>query len=154
MSDRDTVLRVAASQVNVTECPPNSNAGLKVEEYLSSVGLAKGNPWCAAFVYWVGRFALGAKWPLPKTGGCATLGDHATAHGLMALKPQAGDVFLIYFPSLKRFAHTGFVVSVEGTTCTTIEGNTSGAGSREGWGVFQRTRTLGTKDRVIRWTVG
>ena len=46
------VLEVAASQIGVTEVPPNSNRGPKVDEYLRSVGL---NPeghnysWCAIF---------------------------------------------------------------------------------------------------------
>ena len=33
----------------------------------------------------------------------------------------------------------------------TYEGNTSGAGEREGWMVASKTRTLGRRDRLIRW---
>ena len=150
MTDRELVLWIARSQVNVTEVPPNTNKGLKVEDYLATVGLSPGQPWCAAFVAWVGVYALGGRWPVPKVGGCALLGEWAAKKGLLKTTPEAGDVFLLYFPKLKRFAHTGFILSA-GTECVTVEGNTSGAGSREGWGVFERKRTFGPDDRFIRW---
>ena len=50
-----TVLRVAASQVGVSEVPPGSNRGPEVDGYLRAVGLDPEQwsyPWCAAFVYW------------------------------------------------------------------------------------------------------
>lgn len=151
MTSIERVLFVASTQVNVTECPPNTNSGLKVEEYLDTVGLTKGQPWCAAFVAWCGRVALKQGWPLPLVGGCQTLYEKADAKGLIRTAPAVGDVFLLWFPKLNRFAHTGFVEAVAGAQVTTVEGNTSGAGSREGWGVFRRTRTFGPQDRFIRW---
>jgi hypothetical protein len=116
---------------------------------LQVTGLGPGYPWCAAFVAHVGKSALGAKWPLPLTAGCAVLGDFAKSRGLLVETPEVGDVFLVYFPSLKRYAHTGFVLGLNGST---IEGNTSGGGSREGWGVFARSRAWKPQDRFIRWT--
>lgn len=151
MTDLERVLFVAATQVNVTECPPNTNSGLKVEEYLETVGLLKGQPWCAAFVAWCGRVALKKAWPLPLTGGCQALHVWAKGKGWIVEQPAVGDVFLIWFPKLNRFGHTGFIEAIAGGTITTVEGNTSGAGSREGWGVFRRTRRFGTDDRFIRW---
>ena len=65
---------------------------------------------------------------------------------------RSGDIFLVWFPSLKRFGHTGLVLSRNPDgSLETREGNTSGAGSREGWMVADRTRTLGKFDRVVRW---
>lgn len=151
MTEIERVLFVAATQVNVTECPPNTNSGLKVEEYLETVGLTKGQPWCAAFVAWCGRVALKKDWPLPLTGGCQALSVAAQAKGWQVERPAVGDVFLLWFPKLNRFAHTGFIEAITGKQITTLEGNTSGAGSREGWGVFRRTRSFGTADRFIRW---
>lgn len=155
MTDLEKLLFVADTQLNVTEVPPGSNGGLKVEEYQALVGLKKGDPWCAAFVNWCGNKALGERWPLPRVGGCATLGAWGKRERKLVDSPQPGDVFLLYFPSLTRFAHTGFVIreaaSGNGGAYETIEGNTSGAGSREGWGVFRRIRTFGPQDRFIRW---
>ena len=146
------VLAAAASEVGVTEVPPGSNAGPKVEAYLNTVHLAKGNPWCAAFVAWVGTQVMGADWPVPLVGGCATLGDWSRAQGVRFIKPKVGDVFLLYFAKMGRFAHTGFVETGpdESGRWGTIEGNTSGGGSREGWGVFRQRRMFGAKDRFIR----
>lgn len=151
MTDVERVLFVADTQVNVSECPANSNAGPKVEEYLGEVGLPKGNPWCAAFVAWCGRVALKERWPLLKTGGCQALYQDSERKGLVVTSPRAGDVFLLWFPKLNRFAHTGFVVEAKGGGWVTVEGNTSGGGSREGWIVARRTRVFAAADRFIRW---
>ena len=155
MTIQEKIIRLlvtARTQVNVTECPPKSNRGLKVEDYLASCGLGGGYPWCAAFVRWAGKAALGDEWPVPAMAGCASLGEWAASQGRLVKTPVRGVVFLMYYSSMQRFAHTGFVVepSPQGGW-TTIEGNTSGGGSREGWGVFQRTRTFGEHDRFIRW---
>lgn len=144
----DIVLRVAAEAEGACESPPNTNSGPFVERVLAGVGLKKGDPWCAAWVYDVGRKALGERWPLPKTGGCAILGEFAQAQGILRGTPEIGDVFLIYHAELKRFAHTGFIV---GPNNDTLSGNTSGAGSREGWLVGRRVWRFSPEDRFIRW---
>ena len=150
----ERVLFIADTQVLVTETPANTNTGPKVEEYLKSVGLAKGNPWCAAAVAWCGVKALGAHWPLPLTGSCQQLYEKAKAKNLVRSSPEIGDVFLLWFPKLNRFAHTGFIEKAGPKLYewTTIEGNTSGAGSREGWGCFRRTRSFNPEDRFVRWS--
>jgi hypothetical protein len=38
--------------------------------------------------------------------------------------------------------HAGIVVSINGSNIETIEGNTDGSGSREGDGVYRRTRKI------------
>ena len=146
----DAVLAAARALLFVREEPPNTNAGQAVEAMLKVTGLGKGYPWCAAFVAHVGQSALGLRWPLPLTASCAKLGEFARAHGALVDRPEPGDVFLLYYPSLKRFAHTGFVL--DPATGATVEGNTSGGGSREGWGVFARSRVWKPEDRFIRWT--
>lgn len=154
----ERVLATALAFEDFTE-QGGENAGQVVERMLKGVGLVKGQPWCAAYVYHVGFNALryfdksGSLWGLPKTGGCAVLGDFATKRGILEATPQVGDVFLIYFDNMHRFAHTGFILAdLGGGRYRTIEGNTSGGGSREGWGVFVRERTFKTKDRFVRWT--
>lgn len=45
------VRQIYTSQIGIREKP--SNRGAEVEQYLRYANLAKGNPWCAAFVCWV-----------------------------------------------------------------------------------------------------
>ena len=148
----DLVLRVSAKSNGASEHPPNTNSGPYVERVQKVTGNHKGDPWCASEVADTGRTALGSAWPLPLTGGCQALADFAKAQGVRFLKPERGDVFLVWHPELNRFAHTGFVVrvAIDGT-CVTHEGNTSGGGSREGWLKAERTRQFKPADRFIRW---
>lgn len=151
----DLVLRVAKSRVGACEVPANSNAGPFVERVLKNVGLGKGYPWCAADVFDIGTIALDDRWPLPKTASCAALGEFATAHNILVEKPQRGDVFLLWekVGGVWRFAHTGFVELVHADgACDTSEGNTNGAGSRDGWLHWEKTRYFAAKDRFVRWT--
>lgn len=149
LSPVDVVVKVALEAEGASEVPPNTNSGPFVERVLKGVGLQKGQPWCAAFVYNVGVQALGAQWPLPQTGGCQVLADYAKLHGVLTVDIEVGDVFLIWHPELSRFAHTGFIV---GPNHLTLSGNTSGAGSREGWLVGRRTWSFTAQDRFIRWS--
>lgn len=153
MTDIERVLSEARKTIGVRE-RGGSNCGPEVESYLASVGLAPGSPWCAAWLHWVGRAALGTRWPLPRTGSCWELGGFAVGHSVRYVRPQVGDVFLLYFPRLGRFGHTGFVTGVagDGSAYDTIEGNSNDEGSREGVEVCARVRTIGPQDRFIRWT--
>jgi hypothetical protein len=149
----DLVLRVSSKSIGASEIPANTNSGPYVERVLKRVGLSKGDPWCAAEVYDTGATALGALWPLPATGGCQAIYEWAIAHNCVVKTPQRGDVFLVWHPELKRFGHTGFVITVgPDGSCETDEGNTSGGGSREGWLKARRTRRFAPADRFIRWT--
>lgn len=154
----DLVLLVAAKSEGASEIPADTNSGPYVERVLRRVGLKKGKPWCAAEVADTGALALGSVWPLPLTGGCQVLYEFARKRAVVYDTPERGDVFLIWHPELERFAHTGFVTSVNPDgTCNTREGNTSGGGSREGWIVSARgtdgskPRRFAREDRFIRW---
>lgn len=146
----DLVLRCSAAAEGACESPPGSNAGPYVERVLTRVGLKKGDPWCIAHVSDVGADALGAAWPLPLVGGCVTLAEFAIAKKILFESPEIGDVFLIWHEELGRFAHGGFVIGADNDTRS---GNTSGAGSRDGWLVGRRRWTFTPKDRFIRWSL-
>jgi hypothetical protein len=155
------LIQVAVSYANMTEQRDRGgdNHGQVVEYFLKGCSLGPGYPWCAAFVAHCGRYAfadpatLQTKWPLPRTASCVELGKFAKAKNVLTASPQRGDLFLVYYPAKSRFAHTGIVIQVNGDgSCLTIEGNTSGGGSREGWGVFVRTRHFTPRDRFVRWT--
>lgn len=157
LSPIDLVLKVAAASVGASEHPPNTNRGPYVERVLKVVGLPPGQPWCAAQVADTGVTALGRLWPLPLTGSCQALNDFALSHKIRFLKPERGDVFLVWHPELGRFAHTGFIETVGSqflnNQALTLEGNTSGGGSREGWMKAERTRTFKPEDRFVRWVM-
>lgn len=144
------------------------NRGQMVEQFLRSVHLPPGQPWCAAFVHYVGHSAhydhlsRRSSWPLPATGSCEALARAARTLGVLRDDPQVGDVFLLYSKLRRRFIHTGIVVGVEDEErtrdrdvhrCLTVEGNTNDDGSAEGHSTLCKLRTFREADghRFIRW---
>jgi hypothetical protein len=145
------VLAVAAGQLHVRENPPDSNRGPEVDVYLRNVGLEpRGNDysWCAAFVYWCFTQASkkGAN-PAVKTAGVLKHWSEAGKAGTRRILAKdamenpglikPGFIFILNSGGGK--GHTGLVEKVDGGILTTIEGNTNGAGSREGGGVYRLT---------------
>ena len=150
-----------------------NNRGLMVERFLAGVGQAAGQPWCAAFVYHVGFWShydhagRRSSWPLPATASCWVLGDFANKRQVLMDEPMEGDVFLVWKPSIARFAHTGIVARVRATgkspagnvwfDCDTIEGNSNEEGDRDANAVVRRVRRFqqhlggGRGDRFVRW---
>jgi lysozyme family protein len=147
------VIDVARSEIGVTEDPPGSNRGTKVEAYLASVGLGGGHPWCAAFVYWCFEQAakeLGIDNPCIKTAGVLDHWSSARKQGIRCithiqashdpLMVQPGMIFVIDTGDPGGAGHTGLVERVDGGKLVTIEGNTNNKGGREGIGVFRRNK--------------
>lgn len=144
-----THLDIAAKLSFVKEAT-NHNDGPWVEAILRVVDCHKGDPWCAAFVHFCLAIATGGKAPLPATASCEALHQFAKTHGMLVTEPQAGDVFLVLTPQ-GHAHHTGFCTSAaSGGRVGTIEGNTNTDGSREGWGVFARSRALSPQLAFIR----
>lgn len=145
MSVRDEALRVALSQVGVRETSRNS--GPEVDSYLASVELGPGYSWCAAFVHWsfvTGAASIQQPNPCPHTAGALRLWDLCPATW-QTQEPEPGDVFVI--DHMHGLGHVGFVVRAyidvdagNVPMLETCEGNTNGGGSREGDGVYRRTR--------------
>jgi hypothetical protein len=59
-------------------------------------------------------------------------------------KAQAGDI-VVY-----DFSHVGIVIQDKGSRIITVEGNTNGAGSREGDGVYRKDRPKSIARNFIR----
>lgn len=144
---------IYSSQVGVREQPVGSNWGPQVGTYLKSVKVNAPAPWCAAFVHWC----------LDRAGIANTVTAWSpTAHnaknivyyqGKFRQDPAPGDVFTLYFPKLRRIAHTGFFDRrINATIYCTVEGNTNEAGSREGDGVMRRYRSFRATWSVTRWS--
>lgn len=135
-------LQIAISQLGVEEMPKGSNAGPAVEKYLKSVGLGKGYAWCMAFAYFCYKEAstqLGIPNPLYKTAG--VLMQWNKSPHLQSKTPVPGCLFIMDYGGGK--GHTGFVEKIlPGGKIQTIEGNTNDDGSREGYEVCRRERTI------------
>jgi len=144
------VLEIAKSQIGVKEDPPGSNRGKKVEEFLGSVSLSGGYPWCAAFVYWCFEKAcseLKMTNPLVKTGSCMTHWNKTAGNKILTgdaiLNPALIEPGFVFIISLgKGKGHTGIVTSVSDGYINTIEGNTNTGHSAEGVGVFELRRKI------------
>ena len=136
---RDQVQKTYVSKIGVREAT-GRNDGKDVEAYLKYVWLAKGQPWCAAFVSWTfGQHGI----KKPRSGGCVQLmeqGKTIFIKNKASQIPQKGDVFFIWFANKKRVAHTGFIDQWGDDIVITVEGNTNEAGSREGDGVYKKRR--------------
>jgi hypothetical protein len=152
---------IALSQVGVEEID-GTNCGPMVNQFKAATNLPPTEPWpwCAAFVCWVVREAM------KKAGGTYTFQRPTTAgawdfenwskrqdDSTQTRKPHGGDIKagdIVIF----TFSHIGIAVEdADGSTVVTVEGNTDSAGSREGGGVFRKTRPLSKIRSRIRFTV-
>lgn len=145
---RDKLQKVYTSQIGVKEATGN-NDGHEVEAYLATTGLGKGYPWCAAFVSWVfeqeGLDRPKTPWTpalFPKVAVIWPDGGRT---------PQKSDVFGIYFKSIDRIGHAGFIESWGSNFVVSVEGNTNDNGSSEGDGVYRKRRRTKTIHVVADW---
>lgn len=139
----EPIIAIAQSQIGVMEATGN-NDGAKVEAYLATTGLKKGEPWCAAFISWVFKQA-GYEQP-------ATAWSPALFPAPRQVKsPAPGMLFGIYFKSLQRISHCGIIERINGNFIIGIEGNTNLNGSRDGNGVHRRLRHTKTIYRYADW---
>lgn len=156
---------IATEEIGVKE--QGNNSGAKIREYQACTTLRPAAwPWCAAFVCWVidqwleeprsvawlnlktlspekwrPRTALAygfLEWAKDRPSTTEILSDKA--------KTRAGDI-VVY-----DFSHVGIVIRDLGSKIVTVEGNTNGAGSREGDGVYQKTRNKSIARNFIRIT--
>lgn len=151
---RDQVAATYSGQVGVREAT-GRNDGPQVKMYLASVNLKQGYAWCGAFVNWVYRqhnikgpagAAMANAW-FTKARTVWRRGDPEAFHA------EKADVFGIYYPGLKRIGHVGFVEKWDhgSDVVITVEGNTNGAGSREGNGVYRKRRLKSQIYAVADW---
>lgn len=148
---RENLTATYLSEVGVREATGH-NDGARVEIYLKSVNLPKGNPWCAAFV----SYCLSANnIKNPRSGWApayfTTTSTIWTRGAEDNQQPLPGDLFGIYFRNKGRIAHVGFVHKYGDTYTITVEGNTNEAGSREGDGVYRKRRLTKQLFKISRY---
>lgn len=153
----DAIVKIAQTQVGVRETSKNQGPG--IEKFWTATsypdGYANREPYCAAFVCWVVREAALNKvipFSLPRSPVAYDFekwGKANATKGVSVLsnssKPKAGDIF-----TLATASHVGIIKSVDALTVTTLEGNTDGAGSREGDGVYEKIRRIATIRKLVR----
>lgn len=127
-------LKIADAEIGVTEQPPGSNRGPRVDEYVVGVhgggSYLLGNRWCGRFARFVFEQAskdLGLLKPFAGAGDLASAikwRDWARRTGRLRTDPQRGYVGL-----LLSGAHGHVVVcsEVRGEYAQTIEGNSGNA---------------------------
>lgn len=110
---RRAIVARAQSAVGVTEDPPGSNRGHRIDEWLQRAGVSTGLPWCAAFASWcIDTVAI---------GGALALGSHFPE----TVSPRPGDV--MFFPTGGGKGHCGIVLGLSAHEVMTIEGNSGDA---------------------------
>lgn len=136
MASIDQVLDIARSKLGYVEATGNDTP------FGTWTGTPR-QPWCHSFASWVlDQAGLGCG----KIAYCPTGVNHWKQTGSLHAEPQPGDLFYLWFPKKKRYAHVGFVEKVEGDKIVTLEGNSNTAGSRTGGMVCRNRRTwAGTK---------
>jgi CHAP domain len=111
-------LQLGVSQKGVRETPPGSNCQI----YSRYFGFGC-QFWCADFVAYcldrTGNQDKRVPWGPPSA--VANITAWGQRHGLIHNTPQKGDIF-----TRKDHMHTGLVLSAQGSSFMTIEGNTSG----------------------------
>ena len=137
---RNKLIDSINTQLNVRETAPNR--GPMVDKYLIEVEADFGDPWCGAFV------GANLTWQNIPNPHSAWSPDYAKPLDVIwkvkrknNIKLLPGDVVTYYYPSLGRVGHVGFLEKIDKDGYfITIEGNTNGAGSREGDGVYKKKR--------------
>jgi len=142
---KDKLQSIFRAEIGVRELTGN-NDGVRVEEYLATCNLKKGQPWCAAYVNWC-YMQIGVK-----GGGCYSP-NWFPKEKIVKGTPDRCDVFGLYYKEKGRIAHVGFIDDWNGGAdfCITVEGNTNEGGSREGDGVYCKRRVKNQIYRVARW---
>jgi hypothetical protein len=160
----EAIVEIAKKEIGVTEIN-GSNCGPRVNEYKAATWLPanKGWPWCAAFVCWCVREALtmtGIKetktFKRPRTAGAWDFENWSKDqdNSTNTKKPHRGDIQsgdIVIF----TFSHIGIATSApdKNGNVRTVEGNTDGAGSREGGAVLAKTRHISKIRSRIRFTI-
>ena len=144
------LIRYAESYTWVREIKPNRSP--EIDSMNVAVKAPLGSSWCASYASWVyNHFNIinpNSAWS-PNFGLKKDCIWQYKQLNTVKLKP--GDAVTFYYSNLGRIGHVGIITQVYDDYVITIEGNTNGAGSREGSGVFKKKRDLNKIYRVTRY---
>lgn len=149
----EAIIRVAMAEVGIREAG-GSNRGPRVEEYQRYVdGKASREAWCMGYMQWVvGQVCKmhNVRSPIYPSEHCNTVYSKTPSRYLRD-KPAKGLMFIMKSRTSDS-GHTGIATGPSKLLVfPTVEGNTNAAGSREGDGVYKKTRmTTGTATMKMR----
>lgn len=153
----DSIIKVAQGLLYIREKAGNNDHPM-IDKMFDYLGLPHNLSWCLAFCVWCAHVAVApANNPYPRIARCSTFWEQTSADewkyktfdvedvawGIE--KAKTGDIMI--FSSAKVAGmrnwngHAALVESPGLRKWGTIEGNTNGAGSREGNGVYRKVRT-------------
>ena len=139
----ERVLHVARSQVGLEEIPRGSNSGKHCMKWLASCNIDYPAYWCAAFGTWCMVEAGLPREALPHGEMASSTLEWirwAERKKLVVADPHRGCAGVV---NTGRGGHYTLICEVKPKSIRTIEGNTNDDGSRDGYGVFERERTVG-----------
>ena len=138
MTGRDVAL-LAATQVGISESPPNSNNVCYNTWYYGREVSGGSYPWCMVFVQWV--FAQAGVALPQRTASCGALMRAAQMSGQWVTEDyRPGDVVIYDFPGGAATDHCGIIESVTDSGVVAIEGNTGSGSDADGGQVQRRSR--------------
>jgi hypothetical protein len=163
---RERLLASAESFLGIGEEPKGSNRSGWIDAMNAAVDADLGSPWCASFIAHCLDDSIGVYETLPfkRTASVQEMVDDAKARGLFTKDPSIvlpGDLVVYFYEGLHRYGHIGIVKTIhlaedadDVTTTVSIDGNTipdDSGDSREGFGVFEKVRTVGPHTAFLTW---
>jgi hypothetical protein len=163
-SIKDLVIEIAKQEIGIIEQGGN-NMGERVEEY-QNVGsngeISEGAPWCQYFMNWLEIEAakrLSLEYKGLYNGYTPSIVNWGVKNniGIKNCKMndiEIGDWGFVYSPARKNAKHVFLIIgkNEKNNSVITIEGNTNPGGGSDGFGVFKRTRPLGTQCwAIVKW---
>ena len=148
MTGRDVAL-LAATQVGISESPPNSN-NVRYNTWYYGREVSGGSyPWCMVFVQWV--FAQAGVALPQRTASCGALMRAAQMSSQWVTEDYCpGDVVIYDFPGGAATDHCGIVESVTDSGVVAIEGNTGSGSDADGGQVQRRSRAFSVIVGAVR----
>ncbi len=150
------LVSLAQGEVGVTESG-GPNRGRDIVKYQAATWLEPDSwPWCAAFTCWLFREAMReldiTSFKVPTTPRAFEFEKWGRENGHEIIKKDSipakkGDIIVF------DFSHVGIVVSNQSSSrvaIKTVEGNTNAAGSREGDGVWKKSRKNSLRRCLVR----
>ena len=129
----------AKAEIGVCENPANSNNVKYNTWYYGHPVSGSAYPWCCVFISWLFKAEQSL---CKKTASSSDLYRWFAQRNQIVKTPQPGDVVFFKWNKSGNYIadHVGIVVSYDGKTVNTIEGNTSTTSNDNGGKVMQRNR--------------
>ncbi|SDL14202.1 CHAP domain-containing protein [Nocardioides sp. YR527] len=139
MSNASGIIKVAKAEVGYHEGRSGGhwNNKQKYSPAVPSLEWSQNQAWCATFVSWCALQA-GVTTLYPRTASTDLGARWFKDRGQWSEYPAVGAQ--VFFGVNGDMNHTGIVYGFDATYIYTIEGNTNASGSREGDGVYLKTR--------------